>query len=72
MSNRTILLAVSRDGGHNYGDWKFLPLGEVGQYRIRPRVRRLGMARTWMAKIRCTSPIRVDVHGLVLDMEAGE
>jgi hypothetical protein len=72
MTDRTLLLAVSRDGGHNYGDWKFIPLGEVGEYRHRPRVRRLGMGRDWMAKIRVTSPLRVDIHGLVLDVEVGD
>jgi hypothetical protein len=72
MSDRILMLAVSRDGNHNYGNWRFLPLGEQGEYRFRCRSRVFGTAREWGAKVRITSPVKVAIHGIVVDVEVGE
>jgi hypothetical protein len=72
MSDRLLLLAASRDGNHNFGDWRFVPLGEVGQYRHRCRVRRFGTGKEWGVKIRITSPVKVSIHGIVVDFEVGD
>lgn len=72
MSDRILLLAASKDGGHNFGSWRFVPLGEVGQYRHRLRALRFGQAREWSAKVRITSPVKFNIHGLLVDMELGD
>lgn len=72
MSDRILLLAVSRDGCHNWGGWRFIPLGEVGQYRWRLRALRFGQSREWGCKVRITSPVKTNIHGLVVDMELGD
>lgn len=72
MSDRKVLVAVSRDGGHNWSDWRESTLGEIGEYQKRVRFRRFGQARQFVMKVRVTSPIRADFHGAVLDVEAGE
>lgn len=72
MSDRILMLAVSRDGGHNYSNYRFIPLGEVGQYRHRLRALRFGMAREWSCRVRITSPVKTNIHGLLVDMEAGD
>jgi hypothetical protein len=72
VSNRKLLLAASRDGGHNFGDWREGHVGEVGEYDVPVRFLRFGSARDFRVKVRITSPIRVDVLGLLVDAEAGE
>jgi hypothetical protein len=72
VSDRILLLTTSRDGGHNWGSYRFIPLGEVGQYRHRLRARRFGMAREWGCRVRITSPVKTNIHGLLVDMEAGD
>lgn len=72
MSDRILLMAVTRDGGHNWGDWRLIPLGEVGQYRHRCRARHFGMGREWAVKVRITSPVKTNIHGIVVDAEAGD
>jgi hypothetical protein len=72
VSDRILLLATSRDGSHNWGNWRFIPLGEVGQYRHRLRALRFGQSREWSAKVRITSPVKTNIHGLLVDMEPGD
>lgn len=72
MTDRVVLVSVSRDGGHQWSDWREASLGEIGEYQKRVRFRRFGQARQFVMKVRVTSPIRADFHGAVLDVEAGE
>ena len=69
MSDRILLLAASRDGSHNFSNWRFVPLGEQGQYRHRCVTRRWGMGREWTVKVRITSPVKTNLHGVVVDYE---
>jgi hypothetical protein len=72
MSDRILMLAVSRDGCHNWGNWRFIPLGEVGKYNHTLRALRFGMSRQWSCRVRITSPVKTNIHGLLVDMEAGD
>lgn len=70
-ADRVVLIAISKDGGHNFGDWKEASLGAIGEYRKRIRYRRLGSGVQFVLKVRVTSPIRADLMGLIADMERG-
>ena len=72
MSDRKVLIAISKDGGHTWGDWRERPLGELGQYLQTVRFRRFGLARDFRLKIRVTSPIRADLMTAYVDAEPAE
>ncbi len=72
MSDRRVAIAVSKDGGHTWGDWREQSLGELGSYLHRVRFRRFGLGRDFRLKIRVTSPIRADLMAAYIDAEPGE
>lgn len=65
------ILQISKDGGHTWGQERFVPLGAVGQYTLRAQIRRLGAARDFAIKFRITEPIPRRVTGAYLLMEPG-
>lgn len=71
MSDRKVTVFISRDGGHNFGPGRECSMGELGEYRNRVRLRRLGRSEQFCAKIRVTSPISMDHLGAVIDLEVG-
>ena len=72
MSDRKVLVAVSKDGGHTWGDWRERSLGELGKYLNPVRFRRFGLAHDFRLKIRVTSPIRADLMTAYVDAEPAE
>lgn len=72
MSDRKVLVAFSKDGGHHWSDWREASLGEVGEYTKRIVFRRMGQARSFVMKVRVTSPIRADFMGAVAEVDVGE
>jgi hypothetical protein len=57
-SDPTLVLQVSRDGGHSWGAQLPAAIGRLGQYTVRALWNRLGRARDWMFKVRCTDPVK--------------
>lgn len=72
MTDRKLQLEISKDGGHNWPQHREIPLGALGQYTHRIIAHRFGQGRRFVAKIRVTSPVRVDVYGAVADIEVEE
>lgn len=72
MSDRKVLVAISKDGGHHWSDWREASLGEIGEYQTRVVFRRFGTGRGFVMKVRITSPIRADFMGCVGEFERGE
>ena len=70
--NRKVLIAISKDGGHTFGDFREASLGALGQYLNPVRFRRFGLARDFRLKIRVTSPIRADLLTGYVEVEAAE
>jgi hypothetical protein len=70
--DRKVTVAVSRDGGHNYGAQREASLGELGAYRQRVRFRRFGRGLQFVMKIRVTSPIKADLMDSVVDFEVAD
>lgn len=65
MSDRWVEVAISKDGGRNYGTWRKMSLGELGNYKQRVAMRALGTGYNWRFKIRVSSPIKRDLLGAV-------
>lgn len=63
MADRKALLRITRDGGRNWSNWKERDLGDVGEYRKRVIVNRLGRCRTASIAIRVSSPVKATILG---------
>lgn len=68
MSDRFVEVAISKDGGRNWTNWRRMSLGLVGEYWVRQVMRRLGVGRDWRLHIRVSSPIKRDLLGAVGDL----
>jgi hypothetical protein len=56
-SNPQIMMQVSKDGGHTWGNELWVPFGKIGEYRKRAVWRRLGRSRDWLFRFRVTDPV---------------
>lgn len=54
-----VMLKISRDGGHTWGNELWASFGRVGQYGRRANWHRLGRARDWTMRFRVTDPVPV-------------
>ncbi|NYF21911.1 hypothetical protein HDC36_003387 [Xanthomonas sp. JAI131] len=72
MSDRKVEICYSKDGGSNWSNWRECSLGELGEFKRRVRVKRLGPGRDWVFKIRVSSPVKRDLYGAVAMIEALE
>lgn len=59
--NPIVELAISKDGGHNFGPWKQRSLGGTGTFLKRLEWLRLGRANEWIIKVRVSYPTRRDM-----------
>lgn len=64
-----VRLRYSKDGGHNWSDWRERPLGEVGEFMNRVQFSRLGRGRDWVFEISVTSPVRADLMAASMQVE---
>lgn len=72
MTDRTIKLAYSDDGGRNYSNWRESELGKQGEYTKRIRHRRLGAARQRVWVIEYAAPMKVAILGAVVQAEVAD
>lgn len=63
------MVQISKDGGHTWGQEKWIPLGKVGQYLRRAQARRIGRARDIAVKLRISDPIPRRIAGAYLIQE---
>lgn len=61
MLDRKAMIRITKDGGRNWGNWKERDLGQVGEYRKRVIVNRMGQARSLSVAIRVASPIKATI-----------
>ena len=66
-SNPQVMLQVSKDNGHTYGNERWADLGAIGQYLTRVIWRQLGTGRDFVFKIRIADPVKVVVTGAYLE-----
>jgi hypothetical protein len=62
-------LRYSKDGGHNWSDWRRVPLGETGDFVKRIEMRRFGCGRQFVFEVRVTDPVRADIMAASLMLE---
>lgn len=72
MSEPTLQIRYSDDGGRNWSNWRELGLGEVGEYEKRLRCRRLGAARQRCWEISTSAPVVCNVLGAVAYAEPAD
>lgn len=72
--NPIIEMRVSRNGGRTWTDWRQTNLGQNGQYRKRPRWRRLGSfdAPGALMEFRVTDPVGLRVSAAVINQGEGD
>jgi len=66
-SNPQVMLQVSKDNGHTYGNERWADLGKIGEYLTRVIWRQLGTGRYFTFKVRITDPVKVVVTGAYLE-----
>lgn len=64
-----VMLQISRDGGHTFGDWLSMSLGAIGQYGKPIVWRRLGRSRDFVFKFRVADPVKVVFIGASIEIE---
>lgn len=57
-SDPQVMLTVSRDGGHTFGQEMWKDLGEVGKYLTRVEWHQIGTADSFVFKVRITDPVK--------------
>jgi hypothetical protein len=62
-SSPTMELDFSDNGGLTYGFSRVIDLNQVGNYRSRIMVRRIGMSRNRVFRLTITDPIDVEIYG---------
>lgn len=65
-SNPVCTLAISRDGGHTFGNRTSAPMGAIGEYRTRTMWRKLGWGRDNVVDIEVIDPVNRDLVGATL------
>lgn len=53
-----LMMQVSKDGGHTWGNEYWVNFGQIGEYKRRAAYRRLGRSRDWVFKFRLTDPVK--------------
>lgn len=53
-----VMLQISKDNGHTWGNELWTDLGAIGEYLTRVHWRRLGVAYDWVFKLRVTDPVK--------------
>lgn len=72
MSDHSLRIQYSDDGGMNWTNWEEESIGEVGEFGQRVVFTRLGSFRNRVIRIRCTAPRRCDVLGAVAALQPTE
>jgi len=66
------MLRVSRDGGHTFGNERWVPLGKLGEYHTRVVLRRLGAARDFVVQITVTDPVKFVLASGSVEIEGSD
>jgi hypothetical protein len=70
-SDPEVMVRVSRDGGHTWGEPMRMGAGRMGEYTTRVIARRLGQARDTVFEVTVSDPVAWSLVQAWLDLEAG-
>jgi hypothetical protein len=62
-SDPQLMLRISKDGGHSWGNIIYVPIGAIGAYKARACVRRLGRSRDWVFEASISDPVKRVIMG---------
>lgn len=62
-----IMLQISKDNGHTWGNERWQALGKIGEYVTRVIWRQLGTSYDFVFKIRITDPVKVVITGAYIE-----
>lgn len=64
-SDPQVMLQVSKDGGHTWGNERWTSMGAIGKYKARARFPKLGIAFNgdWTFKVRVSDPVKFALLG---------
>lgn len=57
----TVDFRYSKDGGHNWSEWRQHDMGRTGDFVKRIEMRRFGHSRQWIFDIRVTDSVQADL-----------
>lgn len=57
-SDPQVMLQISKDGGHSWGNELWRAIGKIGEYTKRAMWLRLGRSRDWLFRFRVTDPVK--------------
>ena len=57
----TVDFRYSKDGGHNWSNWRQCSMGNTGDFVKQIEMRRFGQGRQWVFDIRVTDPGKADL-----------
>jgi len=67
-----VMLRISRDGGHTFGNERWKSLGKQGNYLTRVMLRRLGSAEDFVVQITTTDPVKFVLASGSAVIESGD
>jgi len=70
-SDPEVMIRLSRDGGHTWGEPQVMSAGAMGAYTQRVIARRLGQARDTVFEVTVSDPVAWSLVNAWLDLEAG-
>ena len=70
-SDPQVMLRISRDGGHSWGNELRATMGKVGEYSKRAEFRQLGTARDFVFEVAISDPVKRVIVGAGIDYSAG-
>jgi hypothetical protein len=65
-SDPQMMIRVSKDGGHTFANEIMVPMGKVGAYTSRAKLRRLGRAQDWVFNIAISDPVKRIITGVFI------
>lgn len=71
-SDPTVIIEISRNGGHSFSNKLYRSAGKIGEYFRRVEVSRLGASRNFVIQLTMSDPIRWTVIGAYAELEISE
>ena len=70
--NPQAMLRISRDGGHTFGNERWVPIGKLGEFYTRVVLRRLGSARDFVVQITVVDIVKFVLASGSAEIEGGD
>ena len=71
QANPHLMVSWSNDGGFSWSAERLVPLGKIGEHRLRAKLYQLGMARDRRYKIALTDAVPFIVDNILIDIAPG-